>query len=229
MKLVLTCEHASNDIPSEYKNLFTEAGNTLKTHRGYDPGSLDLFTCLIPLSDVHFKYEISRLLVEVNRSIGHPSLFSEFSKQLSRKEKNQIQEGYYFPYRNEVEKYIAGEIEEGEKVLHFSVHSFTPFLNGVIRNADIGLLYDPGRKEEKEFCQNYKAHLKNRNPGLNIRFNYPYRGKADGFTSFLRKKFPKNYLGIEIEVNQKFVVKDLMKENIKDSIFAALEQCLEKD
>lgn len=34
--------------------------------------------------------------------------------------------------------------------------------------------------------------------------NYPYRGRADGFTTQLRKRFPiKAYAGVELEVNQK--------------------------
>ena len=76
MKLVLTCEHAFNTIPPEYQNLFTNARETLKSHRGYDPGALDLFYELKDLSDFSFFHETGRLLVEVNRSKGHSNLFS---------------------------------------------------------------------------------------------------------------------------------------------------------
>lgn len=227
MKLVLTCEHATNYIPPEYTYMFTEAGEILNTHRGYDPGAFGLFSRLIPLSNAHFSCEISRLLVEVNRSIGHPSLFSEFTQQLSKEEKKKILQAYYFSYRNEVEENIAEKIKEGERVLHFSVHSFTPTLNGVVRNADLGLLYDPQREEEKDFCRNFKKNFQNLSPEFSIRFNYPYLGIADGFTTYLRKKFPKYYLGIEIEVNQKFVMGNLMEENIKSGIFSALQECLQ--
>lgn len=227
MKLVLTCEHATNNVPREFSSLFAKAGEVLESHRGYDLGSLDLFTSLSPLSDAHFKCEISRLVVEVNRSVGHSSLFSEFTQQLSQEEKNKILQEYYFSYRNAVEKIIAEKIERGEKVLHFSVHTFTPVLNGVIRKADVGLLYDPERKEEKEFCHNFKNHLKWFDRDLKFRFNYPYLGKADGFTTLLRKKFPEDYLGIEIEVNQKFVFKNAMSPKLKSAVFSALKHCLE--
>lgn len=33
--------------------------------------------------------------------------------------------------------------------------------------------------------------------------NYPYLGKSDGFTTSLRKQFPFQYIGIELEINQK--------------------------
>ena len=224
MKLILTCEHAFNTIPQEYQDLFINAEEILESHRGYDPGALDLFNELKDLADFSFYHETGRLLVEVNRSKGHSNLFSAFTKNLSGKQKNEILTQYYFPYRDSVEKQISSIIEKGEKVLHFSVHTFTPKLDEEIRNTDIGLLYDPSRSEEKEFSKKFKQNIKNQNPELKIRFNYPYLGKADGFTTYLRKKFHENYLGIELEVNQKFVPQNKMEYRIKNAVFIALKE-----
>lgn len=226
MKLVLTCEHATNSIPEKYQELFIEADAVLNSHRGYDPGAYDLFLYLKKLSNFNFHQKTGRLLVEVNRSKNHPSLFSEFTKNLPSEEKKDIIERYYFPYRNSVEQKIDELIEKGEKVLHFSVHSFTPNLNGNTRNADIGILYDPARKEEKDFSLQLKQYLLKEYSGLNIRFNYPYLGKADGFTTYLRKRFPQNYLGIELEVNQKFSDDNKMQAELKTAIFNALKLTL---
>ncbi|MBZ9728993.1 N-formylglutamate amidohydrolase [Salegentibacter sp. JZCK2] len=223
MKLVLTCEHAFNTIPKEYKGLFVDSEEILQSHRGYDPGALDLFKELEVLADFSQIQETGRLLVEVNRSKGHPYLFSEFTKDLSLRHKSKILDKYYFPYRDAVENKISAFIKKGEKVLHFSVHTFTPELKGIVRNTDIGLLYDPVRVGEKEFSKNFKQHLKNQNPDLKYRFNYPYMGKADGFTTYLRKKFPENYWGIELEVNQKFAALNKMDSRIKKSVFLALK------
>jgi predicted N-formylglutamate amidohydrolase len=224
VKLILTCEHAFNTIPQEYQDLFINAEEILESHRGYDPGALDLFNELKDLADFSFYHETGRLLVEVNRSKGHSNLFSEFTKNLSGKQKNEILTQYYFPFRDSVEKQISSIIEKGEKVLHFSVHTFTPKLNEEIRKTDIGLLYDPSRSEEKEFSKKFKQNLKNQNPELKIRFNYPYLGKADGFITYLRKKFTENYLGIELEVNQKFVSQNQMEYRIKNAVFLALKE-----
>jgi hypothetical protein len=39
-----------------------------------------------------------------------------------------------------------------------------------------------------------------------VRRNYPYAGKGDGLTSFLRRRFPPGaYIGIELEINQGIV------------------------
>ena len=122
----------------------------------------------------------------------------------------------------EVEHKIAEFIKSNQQVLHLSIHSFTPNLNGDERIGDIGLLYDSRKKKEREFCKKLKDKFLQQNPNLKVRFNYPYLGKADGFTTFLRKQFPMNYLGIEIEINQKFANKDLIDLELKKTIYNVL-------
>ena len=198
----------------------------METHRGYDLGALDLFNTLKPLADHSYFSETSRLLVELNRSLHHPKLFSEYSEKLSGEEKKEVLDTYYFPYRNSVENEIAAALQEGEKVLHISVHSFTPSLNGLERNADIGLLFDPARREEKNFCALLKKNLLVEDPELRVCFNYPYLGKADGFPTYLRKVFKENYSGIELEVNQKFSFHNQMEEGLKQTIFRGIKNSL---
>lgn len=146
---------------------------------------------------------VTRLLIEMNRSLNSTTLFSEFSSGLSTTEKSQLVQDYYLPYRNAVEAAIAHNVRP---VLHLSVHSFTPVLHGVERNVDVGLLFDPNVASETRFCTALKKSLEIRLPDLRIKFNEPYNGTDDGVTMAMRKKFPgTEYLGIEIELNQKFV------------------------
>ncbi len=227
MKLVLTCEHAFSTIPQEYKPLFEGAEEVLESHRGYDPGAFDLFSSLSELANFSKHQKTGRLLVEVNRSIGHQNLFSEFTQKLSSEEKEELLRQHYFPYRNSVEEKIAEFIEQGEQVWHLSVHSFTPQLKGETRNADIGLLYDPSRKMEKKISADFKKLLQEEIPALKIRYNYPYLGKADGFTTSLRKKFPKQYAGIELEVNQKFAENNRFPKGLKSAVFRSVREIIE--
>ena len=91
-------------------------------------------------------------------------------------------------------------------MIHISSHSFTPELYGRVRQADVGLLYDPGRRGEAKLCAQWKESLARMAPDLRVRRNYPYAGKGDGLTSYLRQQFrPTAYVGIELEVNQKIV------------------------
>ena len=223
MKLILTCEHGGNEIPDTYKKYFKNKA-ILKTHRAYDLGALDLFQYLNPLSDDSYFSTTSRLLVELNRSLHHNHLYSKFTKDISKSEQTNIINTYYSPYRIAVENNIKSYIENGNSVLHLSIHSFTSQLNGDTRNCDIGLLYDSTKKLEQQFCKNLKTQLLKQDCNLIIRFNYPYLGKADGFTTYLRKQFPKHYLGIEIEVNQKFTSENIMDLRLKTVILKAIEK-----
>jgi predicted N-formylglutamate amidohydrolase len=115
---------------------------------------------------------------------------------------------YYQPYRTQAECLVKQSIADDGNVIHISSHSFTPELDGKVRNADIGLLYDPARPYEVALCEKWKMALKALAPELNVRHNYPYQGKGDGLTSWFRQRLqPDTYMGIELEVNQKHIVK----------------------
>jgi len=217
MKLVITCEHGGNTIPEEYKSLFPD-NTVLETHRGYDLGALDVFNYLQPLADYSNYSTTSRLLIELNRALGHKNLYSEFSKKLPINTKKQIIKQYYTIYRSAVSDYIEASIKNNNDVIHLSIHSFTPQLNQEIRNCDIGLLFDSRKANEKEIAVALKKSIIVQNPNYRIRFNYPYLGKSDGFTTTLRKQFPKHYSGIEIEINQSFSNNNTMPETIKTTL-----------
>lgn len=224
--LIFTCEHGGNEIPADFHSLFAGRKSTLNSHSGWDIGALDLAQKLhVHLNAPLYFSTTSRLLVELNRSLHHPQLFSAFTIQLSGEDKRTILAEYYFPYRTKVEKAIQNLTVQADTI-HISVHSFTPVLNGRERKADIGLLYDPGRENEKAFCQAWKNELKRMDDSLNIRFNYPYRGTADGFTTYLRKKIRGNYTGIELEVNNRLLLDE--GKNAAVVLADSLKNCLSK-
>ena len=134
-----------------------------------------------------YSITISRLLVDCNRSLRHPQLFSKYTKWLSVQEKQKILTEHYLPYRSLTEQTVSRAIGLGARVLHISVHTFAPRVEGKLRDGDIGLLYDPARKSEKDFCLAWQRRLKDFCPELKVRRNYPYLGKTDGLAAALRK------------------------------------------
>ncbi|MBC5991672.1 N-formylglutamate amidohydrolase [Pontibacter cellulosilyticus] len=227
LKLLLTCEHGGNQIPVAYQSLFQGHQDVLKSHAGYDIGALELFRELEPIADICFFSETSRLLVELNRSLHHKKLFSDYTRSLADSDKNFILKNYYYPYRDKVEQLVQDFVRAGRSVLHISIHSFTPVLNGEVRHGDIGLLYDPKRKGEQQFCKEWRQAINKQSPAFLVRNNYPYLGIADGFPTYLRKRFKADeYMGIELEVNQKFpegdpkqwqVLKDVLKASLSEA------------
>ena len=149
---------------------------------------------------------VSRMLVDLNRSIGHPRLHSEATRNTPTEVRQWIVKHYYQPYRAQAERLVRQAITDHGLAIHVSSHSFTPELDGKVRNADIGLLYDPARPGEANLSERWKSALKTCAPDLTIRRNYPYAGKGDGLTAWFRRRLPPGaYVGIELEVNQKHV------------------------
>lgn len=204
-QIILSCEHAGNKVPQRYRKLFSADPNILQTHRAYDIGIAAIAEQVGDLLKCPFcRYDWTRLLIDVNRThLG--SLFSDFSRPLKQEDKQALIDLYYLPYRTQLEQRVR-ELCSANQILHLSMHSFTPVLKGITRNADIGILYDPARRQERQFAIELQNRLREQS-GLRIRRNYPYRGSADGMTSWLRKKYPElRYLGIEIELNQALLI-----------------------
>ena len=213
-KFIITCEHASNSIPEEFAYLFEGALEILNSHRGWDPGASKVaYAISKTLKAPLFEFIFSRLLIEPNRSAHHPRLFSEFSAKLTSAEKAFLLDNYYKPYRWSVEREIESILLENQSLIHLGIHSFTPKLNESKRSMDIGLLYDPSRPLEKNFCSNWKNVILDIDPKLRVRMNQPYKGTSDGFTTTLREKFGPSYAGIELEVNQAYFTGDKESES----------------
>lgn len=237
-RLLLTCEHAANAVPPRWAHLFDSpsARAALSSHRGWDPGAAPLARALSSLtSDLYPLPSLSsaalakeeapllrrshgaggcllgtatRLLVELNRSPGHPQFWSEFTRDLPPAEKDDILRDIYIPFRRSARETLDRLAAlSPSPVFHLSVHTFTPELDGESRDADIGLLYDPTRPLEVQWANAWESVLRPLAPEWRIRRNYPYSGTDDGHVTHLRTQYPPEaYAGLELEVNQALLV-----------------------
>lgn len=230
--VIITCEHGGNDVPPSFAALFAGYEALLATHRGWDPGALELATEMATAFEAPlFASTTTRLLIDLNRSISHKNLYSEVTRALPQATRREIVARYYRPHRDTVESEVARRVAAGERVVHIASHSFTPELSGVVRQADIAWLYDPRRNGETLLASRWLAALKRRRPDLRLRRNYPYEGRDDGLTSLLRKRHPRElYIGMELEVNQRFVLEGGPAwDAIRKDIIASLADLLETD
>lgn len=201
---LITAEHASNHVPAAYRYLFDDDPAVLESHRAWDPGTKALARELaqawqLPL----LEGQVTRLLVDLNRSARHPRCFSEFSRSLPASERrllmNRFWQRHWTAYADAVAR-LPGQ------VVHIACHSFTPVLDGQVRTADIGLLYDPGRAAERYWCLGLQAAIVDQLPGLRVRMNYPYRGTSNGLGQQHRRLFGEDKLiTLELEVNTALV------------------------
>lgn len=198
VKLVLSCEHASNWLP---RGFVLKDENIRASHLAFDPGASNLTDRLKKtLNCSSFKGKISRLIFDLNRSVNHknfsqPDFFAVFSEEKAVTLFNK----YYVDFRKDVSNYIKRY--EEKRIVHVSVHSFTRTLNNKDRKVDIGVLYDVSRSQERQLATELQANLKLRLANFNIYLNRPYYGHTDGHVAELRKsRAQSRYLGIELEV-----------------------------
>ena len=228
MTLIITCEHASNNIPAEFAHLYGDMQEKLLTHYGYDIGAAEIHAALIEKFNCHHQAgKYSRLLIDLNRTLDNKNIFSAITKSLNHDTRDKIIQDYYLPYITQLQSWIANSIAKNNPVLHISIHSFTPILNNKIRTTDIGLLYDPLRREEREFCIAWRKQLEKLTRDFKIKLNYPYHGYSNGLTSYFRKHHPHHYRGIEVELNQKlFIDTPSLKETLSSLLHQSLQALL---
>jgi predicted N-formylglutamate amidohydrolase len=136
--VVITCEHAGNKVPAAFlKHMSRSQQKDLNTHKGWDPGALAMARQAAKTLEAPLLFtQISRLLVDCNRSPYHANCLGPAFRDMDAEEKNFILAAYYWPHRNAIEKEILKSIQDGSSVLHLAMHSFTPVLNGNRRTAD---------------------------------------------------------------------------------------------
>lgn len=148
--LILTCEHASAQIPAEYDNLGLPVAE-LNRHIARDKGVKEVTELLAQkLGCFAIMGNYSRLLIDLNRRPEEDELIVKVSDQtvvpgnekLSAEERQKRLDVYYKPYYAAIERQIEHLQKLGKTPLVFSVHSYTPQLKGgAYRPWQAGILW----------------------------------------------------------------------------------------
>jgi len=227
--MLVTCEHGGNRIPADLAPFFCHMRRSLASHRGYDAGALMMARTLAhALSAPLVASTTSRLVIDLNRSIDNAGVWSDVTRALPPERRERIVRRLYLPYRRRTDAVVAAARAARRPLVHFSSHSFTPVLHGKRRRADVGLLYDPSRPGEAKLCAAIKAALRAQAPSLHVRRNYPYAGKSDGLVTWLRSRYgPREYVGVEVEVNQAIVGREPREWRwLREALVASIMQAV---
>ena len=223
--LLFCCDHASNLIPPEYKNLGLKK-SMLKQHIAFDIGAKKLTKILAKrFSTNYILAKYSRIFIDLNRDINHENLISEFSdkihilgnKNLEKKEIKYRIKFFHKTYHNKISDLLNKMDQKFKcKTSLICIHTFTPSLkNKKTRPWDIGLLH----RKDKRLYTPIKKYLKNIK-NLNIGNNLPYSGydNVNYTMTFHGEKKNRPFLSIEIK-NDVFKKKNKKKlKKIIDSI-----------
>jgi predicted N-formylglutamate amidohydrolase len=217
----LSCEHGGNRVPGPLRALFRERERLLASHRGSDIGALAAGRLLASeLAAPLFFSVVSRLVVDLNRSLDSPGLHYAPILALPDAKRAAIVREHYAPYRRSVAAHTARAARRGTAV-HLSIHSFTPVFRGELRDCDIGVLFDPARTPEARFARELVRALRRALPELRVRPNQPYKGTADGHTTALRRLYAASrYVGVELEFNQRLLKRWLKRDRLAEPMGA---------
>jgi predicted N-formylglutamate amidohydrolase len=203
-RIIVTCEHASENIPDRCRADLAAYAESQEPHRRVDWGAPEIAGPLAQLLGAPlFLGDICRLAVDLNRSLDNPDLHAPPIRDGASQQRAWLVDTFHKPFRSAVRDRIGETIANSDSVLHLSIHSFTSVFYGVPRAVDLGVLFDPDRPAEAALGDAWTDALRAARPDLRIHPNQPYEGKADGHTTALRSMYPDgNYIGIEIELSQ---------------------------
>lgn len=203
--LILTCEHASYALPTEYQGLGV-AESDVQRHIGWDIGARAVVTTIAQLLDAPAVCSgYSRLLIDCNRALSDHDLIIEHSDRtaipgnhnLKDEERQRRIAHFYDPYHEAIDSLVHRHFEKRLTLL--SVHSFTPVLGKKERRFDLGILFDAYDDLAHEVGQ--RLH----HEGHRVRYNEPYSG-YDGLIFSARNHGEKNRIVyLELEINQSLI------------------------
>ena len=209
--IVLVADHAHRELPEEYGDLGLPASE-FDRHIAYDIGVEAVTRKLAALLDAPaVMARFSRLLIDPNRGEDDPTLIRQLydgtvvpgNYPMAGEERERRLDRFYRPYHDAVAAMVASVAHEaGAAPFIFSVHSFTPVMQGNIRPWHVGVLWDMDHRAPWPLIEKL-AEDKN----LVVGDNEPYDGALRGDTMF-RHAIVNGFAHALIEIRQDLIADD---------------------
>ncbi|TWU25051.1 N-formylglutamate amidohydrolase [Novipirellula galeiformis] len=177
--------------------------------------------CVPVIENVH-----SPELIDVTRSTRHRNVMSATVRRWPDEVRQRLIDEVHTAYRTRVQHAIEQQTRRSGYAIHVSVRSFALRSNGMLRRTDIGLLYDPSRDDEVDFCLDWMDEMYDVIPMVRVRRNYPRRGTTESLITAMRNYFPaERYIGVELLLNRAWAKRrvsqrDRVIQGICDSLLA---------
>ena len=209
--LVLVADHAGRALPDEYGALGLPASE-FDRHIAYDIGVEKVTRELAALLGAPAVLaNFSRLLIDPNRGEDDPTLIRQLydgtvvpgNYPMTAEERERRLERFYRPYHDAVASMAASVAEaSGVAPFLFSVHSFTPVMQGIARPWHVGILWDSDDRAPVPLIEALSAE-----PGLAVGDNEPYDGALRGDTMF-KHAIVNGFAHALVEIRQDLVADD---------------------
>lgn len=178
--LVLLCEHAGQAFPSKLGKLGL-SNDVINSHRGWDIGAEQLARRIAAtLNAPLILQRYSRLVVDCNRPPKSKSFIIDCSdgaivpgnNGLSAADRAARTAAIFQP----MERGLQDSFNASPRRAAFSIHSFTPRMNGQSRPWHAGFL----SRSDLRTATSLRDYIKAVAPGLSLAINEPYQIESDG-------------------------------------------------
>jgi len=228
--VIITCEHASNDLPEGYSWTENDRKHFVDEHWGWDAGSLDVGMYLAKELKCVLVYSLySRLLLDVNRSTSADTLFRtdgdgqilDLNRDLTEEEEEKRIIKYHHSYYNALRE-VSNKIDP---LYIFSVHSFTALYEGEPRSLEVGILVNYSEELAEKVCAGIKKK------SHKIAINEPYDGKQglNALDTLLFAKYPVRRQGIQVEFRNDLLKDPVRSLQLKQDTLEAIIDALPKN
>lgn len=186
--MVLVADHAGRELPDEYGGLGLPAGE-FERHIAYDIGVemvTRALTATLGVPAVMARF--SRLLIDANRGEDDPTLIRQLydgtviraNYPMAQAERERRLDRYWRPYHDALGAMVSSvAAQSGAAPFLFSIHSFTPAMQGRARPWHVAMLWDSDPRATLPFLDMLSA-----DPALVVGENEPYDGALRGDTLF---------------------------------------------
>jgi predicted N-formylglutamate amidohydrolase len=200
---VITCDHASNFVPSEFGGLGLKAAD-LHRHIAWDPGALGVSREMSKrLGAPLVCGGVSRLVIDCNRSLDASDLIAELSEDtvipgnagLSAAQREARIAKHYEPFHAAVDAAVSRKTARGLAPGVIAVHSFNPVYKGVSRPWEIAIIHD----DDDAWAQGIVDRLRSFG-GLYVGVNEPYSPKDGVYYTLERHARSRGLPAVMIEI-----------------------------
>ena len=204
---LVVCDHASNQVPRDLADLGLPR-EALCRHIAWDIGAATVARRLASrLGTTAVLSGVSRLVIDCNRPLGHPTSICATSDGTSVPGNHELESehvcqraaNYFYPYHGAISSHL-GRIEElrAEVAALISVHSFTPEMGGQVRPWHVGILWNRDPRLAVPLIEALRA-----SGDLVVGDNQPYSGRDCNYTVDLHGgSFGRPHVSIEIRQDQ---------------------------
>jgi predicted N-formylglutamate amidohydrolase len=228
--LLLVCDHASRAVPRRLEQLGLAEALLLR-HIGWDIGAALVTRRLSELLDAPAVLAgYSRLVVDCNRDPTNPTSMPEVSDGVEVPGNRALTEAVravriaacFDPYHAAIDRQLARFAERGICPVVFSVHSFTPVMNGVARPWHVGILWD----KDPRVAVPLIAELAAADPRRIVGDNEPYSAREPAGYTIRRHAEPAGLPSAAVEIRQDLIDTELGALEWAESLAAALRPVL---